>query len=158
NVNQDAGVHENIFIGTWDLASEVDHDVVQIDKTTSGGYLTVSTGSGNDTIHLADTQGQWVQIHAGDGNDTAEMYRSRAVESLFADLGNGDDSLLIDTLSFSGFSASDVRLDGGAGTDTLNLKNLDPTLANNSVKTNWEWINGRLQPAPVGGTKGLSHS
>jgi hypothetical protein len=84
------------------------------------------------------------------------MYRSRAVESLFADMGNGDDSLLIDTLSFSGFSDV-VRLDGGNGTDTLNLKNLDPTLANNCVKTNWEWINGHLQPVPVSGTKGLSH-
>jgi len=73
-------------------------DFVSMSHVTAGGYVAINTFAGNDTVKLTDV---------------------RAVDSLFTDLGAGDD--LLEMLNCS---ANEIKVSGGTGSDIFRRKDV----------------------------------
>jgi len=108
-------------------------DMVNIKTTTPAAAALVETGAGNDTITVATANGTGTTtVNAGAGNDTVTL-NSDGTGKLSVDLGEGDDAFMVG--GKAAVSKGDV-VDGGAGTDTLQLK--DVGAANISAFSNFE--------------------
>ncbi|MCY4357309.1 MAG: hypothetical protein OXD01_07280, partial [Gammaproteobacteria bacterium] len=76
----------------------------------------VKGGSGNDIVTLrTSVTGKLESIHTGDGKDKVTVTGAPRSQGLMVELGAGDDSY------FGKESNEKSRIDGGEGTDTLNL-------------------------------------
>jgi hypothetical protein len=133
-------INGSIDIQTFDAFSEMDKDIVAIEKTFAKFNVGIRTGGGNDEIYLNNvTAYQDMNLDAGAGDDKVEISYATAVDDLMADLGDGADTLTIkDTGLFVGDSA---QISGGNGFDSLNTSAPVPSQA---IKTSWERTNGRL--------------
>ncbi len=89
-------------------------DVITV-SNSSFKALGIAGWAGADTISLSFIETQNVILDAGVGNDTAVLDEVHVSNTLFAQMGNGDD-----TLSISNSSANWAILLGWFGTDTLN--------------------------------------
>ena len=88
--------------------------------------LIVHTGEGDDVVKMNNVNIQTgnVNINTGEGNDGVELKELDVRDTLFADMGGGDDVLLIDRAS-----AATAELFGGPhnrrGKDTIGKKNVN---------------------------------
>ena len=115
-----AGVGGNVKVDTG-----AGNDLLQVNDSNIGGTTTLKTGSDNDAVHIEDagaalgphmTFPQAVTVNTGSGDDSVTV-------GVFGQAGN--------TAFFSG----GVRLDGGAGNDTLDaLANGNPGLDAEDVR------------------------
>ena len=88
----------------------------------------VTGGSGDDLISFTSSaNGKLATINTGDGRDSvAVLGTGYRADGLAVDLGGGDDRF------FGGTGNSKSRIDGGAGTDTLQLSSDGATYKNGS--------------------------
>jgi hypothetical protein len=133
-------INGSIDIQTFDSLSEVDTDVVVLEKTFAKFNVGIRTGGGDDQLFLNNvTAYQDMTFNMGAGNDSAEITYATVVDDLMAEMGDGGDTLTIkDTGLFVGDSA---QISGGNGFDNLIMSAPVPSQA---IKTSWERINGRL--------------
>jgi len=146
-----------IMIKAGEGLNEIDVD------STDNGYVDITTGSGNDKIGQdGGVDGYNVVINAGDGDnvitvdtDTALNYAYASVTtgkdndlvtinnnetyiSIKADLGAGDDRIILKSLEDSNTNPNQSphnpyhNIDAGKGADTLVLPNIDVANASNT--------------------------
>jgi hypothetical protein len=90
------------------IQTGVANDNVAVDEYYFGGQLNIQTGGGNDTVVL----GEHVDPHGNQPRNKSAEYSVHA-DSIFTDLGDGDDQLFVNNL----YGATNFI--GGTGTDTM---------------------------------------
>jgi hypothetical protein len=111
-------------------------DKVNIDETYFVGKLNIQTGGGNDTVVL----GEHVDPSGNQPRNKSAEYSVHA-DSIFTDLGAGDDQLFVNNLYGS------TNFNGGDGNDSM-LHDDRINLGSYSGTTGFESIDG-VAPAPV---------
>jgi len=101
----------------FDLGAQ--DDVVILTDSTFKGRTTINTGNGNDRIRL-ENDGNDLLLN--DDNGTGTVFQS----AVSINAGAGDDLLVIGLMNGDGvdFKVAPVTLNGGSGTDTLDIQNL----------------------------------
>jgi hypothetical protein len=118
-----SGLDKQVLKGLKVLAFDTTDDVdLTIDNKKFDG--TVSLGSGDDTLRITSNKGVAVNTGAGDDSVTTGGGKDSVV------VGSGNDSVNVgkgnDIIKVSGdFSNNVITIDGGAGTDKLDLLGLD---------------------------------
>src|SRR5207253_9892637 len=113
--------------GATEVLGGAGNDVITISglcaTATGSGAVTVDAGAGNDTINVSNLNlgaiaNSSLTLKGGLGNDRLSISAASA-DSLFADLGDGND-----TIAFNGALAfaDNLQVLGGAGTDGLAVK------------------------------------
>ena len=106
------------------------NDVLQLNDSNIGGTTTLKTGNDIDAVHIEDA-GAALGPHMN------------FPEAVTVNTGSGDDSVTVGVFGQTGNTASfsgGVRLDGGAGDDTLTaLGNANPGLTAENVR-NFEFF------------------
>lgn len=125
-----------LFIHTYGSLAENDADVVNIPLGQIWNSVYITLGGGDDQFNLgAGNWGNYLTIDAGSGNDTGYaagfLWNNAEIR-----MGDGNDSLTLGHLR-----ASQLRLDGGNGVDSL--RRLSPSAVDQLFQTGWEYINGR---------------
>jgi hypothetical protein len=92
-----------------------DNDTVNVQDSTALN-LGILTGGGNDTVAVGNTLTPRVTVYTHGGNDSLSFNNVRAVDAVYANLGDGDDSL---SLGYGGVASPAFDAYGGAGFDTL---------------------------------------
>tara|TARA_R110002020_G_scaffold188846_6_gene387652 strand:+ start:1838 stop:4543 length:2706 start_codon:yes stop_codon:yes gene_type:complete len=121
-----------------DIKTGSGDDTVTIQTTTSnvaGSEVAamIEAGEGDDAITVATTGTGTTTVNAGAGDDTVTLTTNAGSGALNVNLGEGDDAFMI---SGSGVVAKGDTIDGGAGTDTVQLKDIGS--ANIGAFTNFE--------------------
>lgn len=119
----------NVETGTGD-------DTVLIQTATSnvaGSTVAamVQTGEGDDTVNINTTGTGTTTVNSGAGDDTVTLFADGSGK-LSVNLGEGDDAFLVN----GGTVSKGDTIDGGAGTDTVQLKDIGS--ANIGAFTNFE--------------------
>lgn len=94
-----------------DVAGTAD---VALSNVTAGQVLAIFTGDGDDALALDGVAARNALLHTGEGADAIEVHDS-VFTRLGANLGGGDDTLVLGTTSIGGGAV----LHGGQGVDTL---------------------------------------
>jgi hypothetical protein len=90
------------------IQTGIANDNVSVDEYYFGGQLNIQTGGGNDTVVL----GEHVDPSGNQPRNKSAEYSVHA-DSIFTDLGDGDDQLFVNNL----YGATNFI--GGTGTDTM---------------------------------------
>lgn len=97
-------------------------------NTLTNGTAVVVGGAGVDTITVVVTDSGAntanVVIQSGEGADVVSLDMAGANEQATVELGAGDDKLTLQTATSAG---DNLAVDGGEGTDTIDLNGLDLT-------------------------------
>lgn len=125
-----------LFIHTYGSAADNDADIVNIPLGQIWNSVYITLGGGDDQFNLgAGNWGNYLTIDAGAGNDTGYaagfLWNNAEIR-----MGDGNDNLTLGHLR-----ASQLRLDGGNGVDSL--RRLSPSAVDQLFQTGWEYINGR---------------
>jgi hypothetical protein len=141
----DAGADDDVSIDlggqsvpriTADLGSG--NNNLTVSDGTVAGSLTVRSGSGNDTVHIAsdatinglvtlalggganavavDGDAKFVLVLDGNGDDSITIGETAAIDRLFASLGSGTNNV-----SIAGVVSGSVDVAGGRDADTLDI-------------------------------------
>jgi hypothetical protein len=124
----------DVFIQTYEVATELDRDEVRIPLAQIQGDLNVLTGAGDDFFELLGGNFGNVMIDAGDGIDTG--YLGGYVEhEAVVQMGAGDD-----VLTLGHVNADMLTLAGAGGVDRLTKS--QPLAVDYLFESGWEYING----------------
>ena len=134
-------IGKNVAVTTFGSQTEAESDLVTLKGVAANLSINVSTGGGNDTISLINTKARITGIDAGAGNDTGVMDSTHATDTLFAAMGDGDDTLSLRNIH--PITHMVAFIDGGKGWDSLYTSNVD-NLASQFSLTSWERLNGRI--------------
>jgi hypothetical protein len=125
----------DVFIQTFEVATELDRDEVRIPLAQIQGDLNVLTGAGDDFFELLGGNFRNVMIDAGDGIDTG--YLGGYVEhEAVVQMGEGDDILTLGHVN-----ADMLTLAGAGGVDRLTKS--QPLAVDYLFESGWEYINGK---------------
>ena len=141
-----SNVFGKLSITTYSNINENHRDEVYLETLLALKDVEVKTGGGGDVIHMSGVvSNKKVDITAGAGDDSVTLRRTQSVDGLFARMGEGNDTSLVDTVW------GNATLLGEAGSDSLTVSNLK---GSTNVSTGWEWINGRrvfdIYQPPIG--------
>jgi hypothetical protein len=129
--NSTSVTNSDIFEDLNILDSSSTQDSIHVHSDQIGRYLYIQTGSGNDSVNLAAITATYVNLSTGAGNDIVHLGYDptyggnglvNAADSIYADLGAGNDSLYFDSVS-----SKQGTFYGGAGTDHTYGLNSAPT-------------------------------
>ena len=119
--NNDSGSLDSVYINTGSGDDEV--AVLNDNKTSQYGYVTIETGSGNDKIATGSLQG--ARIFAGEGKDILGI---SSAENSLINAGSGNDSVYIT-------NAVGSKITAGSGDDFLQFFNIrDSTITTGAGK------------------------
>lgn len=107
---------QNVTTGAGKDYVEISFDTVAAAGATAAKNATVSTGAGNDEIHVATTGTGLTTVDAGAGDDKIFVEKVTGA-ALSITAGAGDDTV---TLTGDALAITDV-IDGGDGVDTIAL-------------------------------------
>ncbi|UWR39434.1 DUF4214 domain-containing protein [Sulfitobacter sp. W074] len=114
-------------------------EIQTVTSSTAGAEVAavLEAGAGDDMVEVATTGTGTSTVSAGAGNDTVTLSTDAGTGKLSVDLGEGDDAFMVNTTAPANgvVSKSDV-IDGGAGSDTLQLTAVGA--ANISAFSNFE--------------------
>jgi hypothetical protein len=107
-----------LTIYTYDSLAETDADSVTINDVYAYGNVNVLLGGGNDYFFLTGGTCSFANLYvdAGTGNDRGYVYYACAFATFTVNMGDGDDSLVVDLVY-----AHDLNLNGGNGFDKLGI-------------------------------------
>jgi hypothetical protein len=126
----------SLFIST--SGADSDNDTVNVSVAQIWNSFYLYMGIGDDQFNLTGGNwGKYVTIDAGAGNDTG-YFAGFLHENAEIRMGDGNDNLTLGHVN-----ADQLKVDGGAGTDSL--RKLQPLAVDYLFQTGWEYINGRPQ-------------
>ncbi len=103
---------DNLDMQTYELLSEADADVVQIQNATFEGNASIKMGGGDDQFLVTDP-----------GGSMLPAVGINAAGNLLVDTGAGNDTVFMRTIAMIGPYQNTLTIHTGAGADTVNLYN-----------------------------------
>lgn len=122
-VGQNAGdtfLDTGLTTGTLSVTTGSGNDTItqNTSNIAAGAIIAIQSGAGNDTITLTTNDVAQSSVQAGDGNDTVSMVALTS-GTTSVDLGTGNDTFTFGATTVTGV----VALVGGEGTDTIKVVN-----------------------------------
>ncbi len=120
--------NDDMLTGSLNIDAGEDRDFVYLYDTRAANDIDVDLGEGDNVTWIGDltagiprqfggeTQAGNIRVNSGDGRDSVAIVRSRATDSIMAELGAGDDELGVE------FNEAQLgHFDLGLGTDMYQL-------------------------------------